>query len=79
MEWPGGVRQATEPLKDGDSRWVGDWVDGAVAKRAWDVYRVVWHLEQASEERSGWVDREALQEPDEDEPDQRGVWRNRVR
>lgn len=43
------------------------------------MYRVVWHLEQASEERSGWVDREALQEPDEDEPDQRGVWRNGVR
>lgn len=28
MEWPGGVRQAKEPLKDGDLRWVGDWVEG---------------------------------------------------
>lgn len=38
---------------------------------AWDVYTVVWHLEQASEERSGWVDRGAFQEPDEDEWDTR--------
>lgn len=33
----------------------------------------MWHLEQASEERSrsGWVDRGAFQEPDEDEWDTR--------
>lgn len=48
-----GVRQAKGPLKDRDSRWVGDWVEGVVVKMAWDVSRVVWHLEQASDEGQG--------------------------